>query len=448
MTARPRRGETGRHDFTQGPAPRRSLILAIVVDVGVACSSSTETTLPPPPGSSSSSTSSSSSGSPDAGISLCSIAVSLNLPLCTPCNEMVINQGGACGALSMTCLDDAPCLAAAQCVGRCDAEGGADKLPCVEGCLAGAPADYADYITCIGDHCADCNTAGLDCMIGDGGAEDGDAAKEGGMCAAETDVGCGGANCPQCGIGQKCKANSDCFGNTCTGDFCSCPTGMVSVPITGGGGHFCVDAVEVTYTQYQSFYSANPALTQPQACSATTSYTPSSNWPAAPAQAAQPVRYVSWCQAVDYCLWAGKRLCGMIGGGSVSIASGLTTADQPVQRPVVQRVLRAGRQSLPLRQQLQPDPVQRPGRVRRRQHGPLVAEPEHDLHRRRAGRLRHERQRRRVGGPRATPTVGPNDNCLVRGGSYLSTETQLGCLSTPTQMRSYQGPDVGFRCCL
>ncbi len=48
------------------------------------------------------------------------------------------------------------------------------------------------------------------------------------------------------------------------------------------------------------------------------SYMPTQEWPYPQSQADHPVLGVDWCDAYAYCKAAGKRLCGAIGGGSVS----------------------------------------------------------------------------------------------------------------------------------
>jgi formylglycine-generating enzyme required for sulfatase activity len=91
---------------------------------------------------------------------------------------------------------------------------------------------------------------------------------------------------------------------------------MITIPILGGGD-YCVDKYEVSYSQYEVFWVANPVPSgQPQQCSWNTTYTPPENWPTPIGTGAYPVRNVDWCDAYGFCKWAGKRLCGKIGGGA------------------------------------------------------------------------------------------------------------------------------------
>ncbi len=83
-------------------------------------------------------------------------------------------------------------------------------------------------------------------------------------------------------------------------------------------GAQCVDSTEVTNAQYAQFLAANvtPQSTtkSPAHCSWNVTFTPSQGWPAT-GKDAYPVVYVDWCDALAYCQWAGKRLCGAVGGG-------------------------------------------------------------------------------------------------------------------------------------
>jgi sulfatase modifying factor 1 len=100
-------------------------------------------------------------------------------------------------------------------------------------------------------------------------------------------------------------------------------------PSTGGpelvpAAGFCIDATEVSNEQYAVFLGAHGAGTsgQPAACEWNRDFTPDSAggslWPAPAARARRPVVNIDWCDAYAFCRWAGKRLCGRMGSGSLA----------------------------------------------------------------------------------------------------------------------------------
>jgi formylglycine-generating enzyme required for sulfatase activity len=77
-------------------------------------------------------------------------------------------------------------------------------------------------------------------------------------------------------------------------------------------GTYCIDATEVTAAQYALFVAAGVRIdTQPLECAFNTSFAPNVQI----AADNLPARFVDWCDARAYCAWAGKRLCGAVGGG-------------------------------------------------------------------------------------------------------------------------------------
>lgn len=89
---------------------------------------------------------------------------------------------------------------------------------------------------------------------------------------------------------------------------------LVGIPADNGG--YCIDATEVTKAQYKAFLDTSPPTSgQGQQCAGNVSYTPPGGWPPTAADEDHPVAFVDWCDAVAFCKWSGKRICGLIGGG-------------------------------------------------------------------------------------------------------------------------------------
>jgi formylglycine-generating enzyme len=93
-----------------------------------------------------------------------------------------------------------------------------------------------------------------------------------------------------------------------------CPSGtgakMVLVPGNATTPSFCIDSTEATSADYSLFLETGPSLASlPPECSFKSEFSSISSIGEIPAN-------VDWCDAVGYCKYAGKRLCGKIGGGS------------------------------------------------------------------------------------------------------------------------------------
>jgi formylglycine-generating enzyme required for sulfatase activity len=126
-------------------------------------------------------------------------------------------------------------------------------------------------------------------------------------------------------------SGADAADGPMVGDAAACPSGkgpaMVNV-----ASMFCIDSTEVTIDQYDRFLTAGKtpgSMGEPMpACGFNKAYAPGGPAynPATPG--AYPVTYVNWCDAFAYCAWAGKRLCGTVGGGAVTEASFATLQNE------------------------------------------------------------------------------------------------------------------------
>lgn len=137
--------------------------------------------------------------------------------------------------------------------------------------------------------------------------------------------GSGGSTAGGAGTAQGGSAGS-AAGGTAGGDGSAGSAGALACPVAMGPtlslvDGFCIDKTEVSNRHYDAFLKSKNDDTSGQiaVCASNTSYVPTDYWPVAPNEIDMPVVMIDWCDAYAYCKWAGKRLCGKIGGGSNAI---------------------------------------------------------------------------------------------------------------------------------
>ncbi len=120
--------------------------------------------------------------------------------------------------------------------------------------------------------------------------------------AGSSGGGGGGGSAGSKGCPTVCGPHEECWNQKL------CVTKQVSVTAPGGGT-YGVDPTEVTISQYQNWLETTPPTTlMPASCTAwKLSYSPGAG--------SYPVVAVDWCDAYAYCKGIGKHLCGKIGGG-------------------------------------------------------------------------------------------------------------------------------------
>ena len=102
-----------------------------------------------------------------------------------------------------------------------------------------------------------------------------------------------------------------------------CPFGrgptMAELP-TRDGHTFCIDTTETTQAQYDAFLVATASSGgvgtsgQEARCQWNDSYAPTCSYHP-DVNPLMPVVCIDWCDAMAFCKWSGKRMCGQIGGG-------------------------------------------------------------------------------------------------------------------------------------
>ena len=215
---------------------------------------------------------------------------------------------------------------------------------------------------------------------------------------------------------------------------------MVKVP-----QGFCIDSTEVTNAQYAAFLTAGVSTAgQDSRCGWNTTYTPSSGWPVT-GKDGYPVVHVDWCDAYAYCKWAGKRLCGKIGGGSNSYEA----HQYATESQWYAACSAGGTQAYPYgstydgKKCVGFDYDGKPGHQSSdvvRPAGTATCEGSYagiyDL----SGNIREWEDS-------CTSSTGKLDSCRLRGGGFGDPATNLACGPGSTSSRGDHDGFIGFRCC-
>ena len=269
------------------------------------------------------------------------------------------------------------------------------------------------------------DTNGLTGGLRDGGAPGADATADG-----FADV---GTDAP---IGDD-ASRSDAPGPTCPAN----TKGPRMVALAG----YCIDSTEVTQAQYQDFITAkgNDVSGQPVECSWNTTYAPNACNIDPIGRGTHPIVGVDWCDAVAYCKWAGKRLCGKIGGGGVS-ASGFVKATESQWYNACSQ---GGRRRYPHGDTFD-STLCNTGAASRNDTVPVGSLPgcEGGF----AGIFDMSGNGSEWEDACTSSTGSPqNDQCHMRGGDFTNTNPDNNtCTYDVTDPRSARDCDTSFRCCL
>lgn len=220
-----------------------------------------------------------------------------------------------------------------------------------------------------------------------------------------------------------------------------CPAhlpGPPMVQIASPLGTYCIDSTETTIAQYEQFMASSAAPPAGAGCAQSAPKTPG-NWPPQPGTDAFPVNNVTWCQAYAYCEWAGKRLCGQIGGGALAQASDTMAS----QSQWLYACSDGGARTYPYGNTYS---VQACGGQQSAMPNPEPVDFYTSC----------------VGGfPGLDDMSGnvwewndtcdsndPGAFCHAVGGGFDSTPTELECLGERNWVRTSSAANIGFRCCL
>ena len=241
-----------------------------------------------------------------------------------------------------------------------------------------------------------------------------------------------------------------------------CPSGrgpaMVRVPGPDGvGSDYCMDRTEVTAAQYDEWLNQPPdPAKQPAICSFNTDFKPSpsgtycGNYMFAETVADdgnEPMRCADWCDATAFCQWAGKRLCGKIGGGTNPQSAALDANSSEWYRACS----RAGERKFPYGDAYDKKACVGADFNDLEGFQPMTDYP-HDVGSFETCQGGYEGLFDMSGNLQewegsCNVTVGKDDKCYARGGAYRDSIALLSCSDVAEYSRGVGAIMVGFRCC-
>jgi formylglycine-generating enzyme required for sulfatase activity len=224
-----------------------------------------------------------------------------------------------------------------------------------------------------------------------------------------------------------------------------CPSkgGPAPLRITSGGVTFCMDTTQVSNAHYDAFLQSAPSIAgQPASCTWNTSFLPSS-FPYPSSAKDLPVFAADWCDAYAFCAWAGKRLCGRIGGGAI----GPGEADDPTKSERMMACTKNGTRAYPYGNTYVATACNGTDKGANRPL-PVGSQPTcqggfdglFDL----SGNA-HEW----LGICDSAPADGgpSQGQCVQTGSSWTHGQSDMACNVSFTEARSSDSSDTGFRCC-
>jgi formylglycine-generating enzyme required for sulfatase activity len=224
---------------------------------------------------------------------------------------------------------------------------------------------------------------------------------------------------------------------------CPAPTGdepaLAKVPHPLGGA-VCIEPTEVTRGDYEAWLlSGTPPTGMPASCDFDTDHTPTADWPPGGVGLTLPVAYVSWCDALAYCLAIGRRLCGDLEGNPVATSEW----SSPTGSEWFTVCTAQGTRPYPYGATYQASTCNG-GDVALGQTATVTSMTGcvdatgqvHDL----SGNIWEWENA-------CSADTGQNDSCRLRGGGYTNSQNDLMCAADSTDLRGQPRVTVGFRCC-